>query len=404
MNRRPGHAISRAEFVALMAGVWSVTALATDAMLPALSEMAFELGAPRANDAQWVITSLFLGMGLGQIIFGPWSDSSGRKPALLTGLALFALGSLISAFAVDFNTMIIGRVIAGVGAAGPRIVAVAVIRDQFEGREMARIMSFIVSIFILIPMIAPALGQGVLMIADWRLIFHLFVILAIVIFIWLYLRQDETLKPEFRIPFSLSRIGSRIQWISRQRVTMAYTLITGLISSCFFGYLATSQQLLAQQYGLGDWFPLVFAWLAMFYGLATLLNSRLVIRLGMRRIARLALRVMMAASLLFFAYSLMREGHPPFWVLVIWFNVCFFTVGLLFGNLNTLAMEPLGQVAGTGSAFIGTVSTLLAVIGGALIGQAYDDTVMPIAAGFGIASMVSLLIMNRVEPPKTTLS
>jgi DHA1 family bicyclomycin/chloramphenicol resistance-like MFS transporter len=385
------------EFVALMALVFSVVALATDAMLPALSEIGRELGAERANDAQLIISIFFLGIVFGQAFFGPFSDSRGRKPAIYAGFAVFSIGCLVSIFSTSFSGMLAGRFLQGLGAAGPRVVVVALIRDQFQGRDMARVMSFIISIFILVPIVAPAMGQLLLIVADWRSIFYAFLLLTVVSITWFSFRQEETLAPEQRIPFSPVRVVGRVREIGSTRVTMGYTIITGLMSGCFIGYLNTSQQILQLQYGLGKMFPLYFAVLAFFFGLATLLNSRLVVRFGMQLLTGTALVGIVVISVIYLPFSWMLAGQPPLWTLMSYLMVCFFSVGMLFGNLNALAMEPLGHVAGTGAAFVGSVSTLIAVAAGSLIGQSYNGTILPLVTGFAVLSLLSLLMMRWAE-------
>ncbi len=385
------------EFVALMALVFSVVALAIDAMLPALAEIGQELGAAHANDAQMIISIFVLGIVFGQAFFGPFSDSRGRKPAICIGFAVFSIGCLISIFSTSFADMLAGRFLQGLGAAGPRIVVVAMIRDLFEGRDMARVMSFIISIFILVPIVAPAMGQALLIVADWRAIFYAFLLLTVISVTWFSLRQEETLAPGHRIPFSPRRVLGRIREIGGTRVTMGYTMVTGLISGSFFGYLNSSQQIFQLQYELDRMFPLYFAVLAFSFGLATLLNSRLVVRFGMRILAGTALVSMAIFSIVFLPFSWLMAGHPPLWTLMIYFLLLFFAMGLLFGNLNALAMEPLGHVAGTGSAFVGSVSTLIAVAAGAVIGQSYNGTVLPLVAGFALMSLLSLIMMRWAE-------
>ena len=397
MTGNPKTSIPLAEFVALTALVFSVVALAIDAMLPALAQIGQELGAAHANDAQLIISIFFFGIVFGQAFFGPFSDSKGRKPAIYIGFAVFALGCLVSIFSSSFSEMLAGRFLQGLGAAGPRIVIVALIRDKFEGREMARIMSFVISIFILVPIVAPAMGQALLIVADWRAIFYSFLLLTIIALIWLSLRQEETLAPEHRIPFSPRRVVGRVREIGGTRVTMGYTLVTGFMTGAFLGYLNSSQQIFQLQYGLGRMFPLYFAVLAFSFGLATLLNSQLVLHFGMRRLAGSALVIITVISIAFLPISWLFNGHPPLWTLMAYLLLAFFAVGMLFGNLNALAMEPLGRVAGTGSAFIGSVSTLIAVLAGTVIGQSYNGSVLPIPVGFAALSLLSLFSMRWAE-------
>ncbi len=397
MTKNAKLSIPLLEFVALMALVFSVVALAVDAMLPALGEIGQELGAAHANDAQLIISIFFFGIVFGQVFFGPFSDSRGRKPAIYIGFAVFSIGCLVSIFSTDFTGMLAGRFLQGLGAAGPRIVVVALIRDQFEGREMARVMSFIISIFILVPIVAPAMGQALLIVADWRAIFYAFLLLTVFSLTWFALRQEETLVPARRIPFSPRRVLGRVREIGGTRVTMGYTVVTGLMTGSFFGYLNSCQQILQLQYGLGRMFPVYFAILAFFFGMATLLNARLVVRFGMLVLTGTAIVSLAIVSLVFLLFSWALAGHPPLWTLMIYLIVLFFALGMLFGNLNALAMEPLGHVAGTGSAFIGSVSTLIAVVTGVLIGQSYNGTILPLVTGFAVLSLLSLIMMRWAE-------
>ncbi len=385
------------EFVALMALVFSVVALAIDAMLPALGEIGQELGVAHANDAQLIISIFLLGIVFGQAFFGPFSDSRGRKPAIYIGFAVFSIGCLVSIFSTSFSGMLAGRFLQGLGAAGPRIVVVALIRDLFEGREMARVMSFIISIFILVPMVAPAMGQALLIVADWRAIFYAFLGLTIISLTWFSVRQEETLALGQRIPFSARRVMGRVREIGGTRITMGYTVVTGLMSGSFIAYLNSAQQIFQLQYGLGRKFPLYFAMLAFFLGLATLLNSRLVVRFGMQVLTGTALGVIAISSIVFLPFSWALAGHPPLWTLMSYLIVSFFAVGLLFGNLNALAMEPLGHVAGTGAAFVGFVSTLISVAAGTLIGQIYNGTILPLVTGYAVLSLFSLIMMRWAE-------
>ena len=271
------------EFIALMAFAMSLVALSIDAMLPAFPEMTRDLQLATVNDVQPVISMLFIGLALGQLFYGPLSDTTGRKPAMYIGFALFIVGSLLSMLAANFTLMLLGRFLQGVGAAGPRTVALALIRDRYHGSSMARVMSFIMTVFILVPIFAPALGQGILFLAGWRAIYGVFVLLAGITLVWLAIRQPETLARENRRPFTLRDIRAGFRDVLSNRVAMAYTLVTGFVSGAFFGYLNICQQIFQVQYGLGAKFPLYFALLAFAVGLASLLNSGMVMRFGMQR-------------------------------------------------------------------------------------------------------------------------
>ena len=380
-----------------MAMLMSLVALSIDAMLPALGEIGRDLGVGRDNDVQLIVSFIFLGITVGQLAYGPLSDSLGRKPALLAGLGVYMVGCLLSLFSQNFSAMLAGRLLQGLGVAGPRIVAVAVIRDQYEGQLMARVMSFAMAIFIIVPIIAPAMGQGILMIASWRAIFGVFLVMAVAVAVWFTIRQPETLPPERRIPFSPARVLSGFREVLTNRTALGYTVVAGLVFGAFIGYLSTAQQVFQVQYGLGKLFPLYFALLAVALGVASLVNARLVMRYGMKPLSRWALTVMGVLSIGFFIVSYLAAGHPPLSALVAYLLVVFFCEGILYGNMNALAMEPLGHIAGVGAAFVGALSLLISIAGGTLIGQAYDGTILPLVAGFGVCGIAALVVMYWTE-------
>ncbi len=381
------------EFVALMALMISIVALSTDAMLPALSLIGADLGVADANDNQFVVSAFFLGLAFGQIFFGPISDSVGRKPAINAGFAIFAVGCVLSIVATDFDTMLAGRVLQGVGAAGPRTVAVALVRDQYAGRGMARIMSFVMTVFILVPIGAPLLGQGFLYIATWHSIFGLFLGLAAVAVIWMSFRQPETLPRDKRRPFSLMRIRRAMLEVVTTRVAVGAAAAAGIIFSAMIGYLTSSQQIFQDTYGVGDLFSVYFAVLAVAIGAASLTNARLVMRLGMRRLTVRALIALMALSAVFFVIALSMSGVPPLWAFMGYGMPTFFCMGILFGNLNAMAMEPLGHIAGVGSAVVTSLTGFISLALGSMIGQSYDGTVLPLVAGYGVLASLALLLV-----------
>ena len=261
------------ESVALMALMVSLVALSIDGILPALPAIGRDLGVERGNANQLIITMLFLGMAIGQIFYGPLSDSTGRKPAIYLGFFFFFTGSLLCLLATSFQVMLAGRALQGIGAAGPRAVTTALIRDQYEGRAMARVNSFVLAVFILVPIFAPALGQGILMLTHWRGIFGLFLMLAAVAATWFHFRQPETLSPTQRIPFSPKKILSAVGAVFASRVAVGYSLAMGFVYGSFIGYLSSTQQIFQIQYGLGARFPLVFAIFALSIGTASLCNG-----------------------------------------------------------------------------------------------------------------------------------
>ncbi|CAN5313655.1 multidrug effflux MFS transporter [soil metagenome] len=398
-----GSSRSGAEFIALVALTFSLIAMSIDSMLPALGTMAADLHAANPNDRQLVLTAFFGGMVFGLFIYGPISDSTGRKPAIYVGCMLFIAGALVCALSQDFNTMLAGRVLQGFGAAGPRIVAMAMVRDLHGGRAMARIMSFVMAVFILVPILAPAIGQFVLLYAHWRAIFYGLAIVGVTVLLWMALRQPETLARENRSRFSLGPILRRTWEALTNRVTLGYTLATGFIFGAFICYLGTSQQIFQEQYGAGKMFVVYFGMLAVGIGIASLTNASLVMRLGMRRLSGLALRSACMLSIVFLVISWGLGGHPPLWAFMAYMFILFFFNGLLFGNYNALAMEPMGHIAGVASAVVGSVSTLLAVATGTVIGRIYDGTVLPLVAGFTALGLCALAVTEwaeRTQPPR----
>jgi DHA1 family bicyclomycin/chloramphenicol resistance-like MFS transporter len=398
--RRPKKAISFVEFVALMAMMTALPAMSIDAMLPALLEIGLDLGVERANDGQLVISLLFLGMAVGQMFYGPLSDSIGRKPTIYIGFGLYAGGCLLSMLTASFQVMLVGRILQGWGIAAPRVVIVSMVRDQYSGRAMARVMSFVMAVFILVPVVAPAFGQTVLLVAHWRAIFGIYLLLALVIGAWFAWRQPETLLPNRRIPFSLVRIGRAIREVVALRTAFGYTVTAGLVSGAFVGYLNSAQQVFQEQYGLGQLFPLYFAILALSLGSASMVNARLVLRFGMRALSFRALQSNIALSVIVLGIAVIMAGRPPLWLLTFYFLLTFFGVGILFGNLNALAMEPLGHIAGVGAAVVGSLSTFISLLLGTLIGQSYNGTVLPLVGGFAILSITAMGVMRWVEVKK----
>ena len=397
VGRRPKPALSIGEFVALMAFMISLIALSIDAMLPALSLIGQDLHVEADNDRQLVVSALFLGFGVAQMIYGPLSDSIGRKRTIYIGYVVFLIGCLLSILSTSFDIMLAGRILQGAGAASPRIVCIALVRDQYEGREMARIMSFIMGVFILVPALAPALGQGIVMVSHWRAIFVVFLILAIAAWLWFAWRQPETLPPGRRVRFSVYVIWSGIKETCRNRMSFGYALAAGMIFGAFVGYLSTAQQFFHDIYGITDMFPFYFATLALAIGLSSYINGRLVVKIGMRPLSSYALRSLTLLSFTYFLFAAYVGGAPELWLNMAYFIGAFLSIGILFANFNALAMEPLGHIAGVGAAVVGSISTLISVLLGWFIGQMFDATVLPLVGGFALLGSFSIGLMWWIE-------
>lgn len=382
----------------MMASLMAIVAISIDAMLPALGIIGADLAVIDPNHTQLVISFIFLGMVFGQLLCGPLSDALGRKPVLYGGLALYAAGSLICFFAPSIEILLLGRVIQGIGVSGPYVSAVAVVRDRYAGRDMARIMSLVMMIFILVPAIAPALGQGILYVATWRVIFLMYVALAAFLAAWIFLRLPETLKLEDKITFDFSHIAHGFRVIFKTRVTMCYMISMGIGFGSFIGYLNSCQQIFQEQFHTGNMFAAYFGGLALVLGVASLINARIVQRLGMRYICIRATSAIIVTSAIFLGLNFMIEIQ--LWVFMVFAAALFFFFGLMFGNLNAIAMEPMGHIAGIASAVIGATSSAISMVIGTIIGQFYDGTLIPIATGFVTLNIASLGLMLYAERSK----
>jgi len=328
---------------------------------------------------------------------GPVSDNTGRKPPAYWGYVLFIAGSLLSLFASSFPMLLARRFLQGAGISAPRTVTTALVRDRYEGRAMARVMSFVMTVFILVPMLAPSLGQLMVSWAGWRSIFGFYALLGVITVLWFGLRMPETLAPENRAPFSFQRILMAIREILDIRLALGFTVTAGLLNGAFLGYLNSAQQIFQEQYGLGERFPLYFGAAACSIGLASLLNARLVMRLGMNFLARWSLFGILGMSTGTLGIALLTAGHPPLWFLMTYLITAFFCFGILFGNINALAMKPLGHIAGIGAAVVGALSTLISVPIGTVIGQSYNGTIVPLVAGMAILTGLSIIIVRWTE-------
>ena len=384
------------EFVALMASLMSIVALSIDALLPALPEIGTALGVENPNDNQLLVTMIFLGLGFGQLIFGPLSDSFGRKPIVYIGFTLFIIATFICVSTKSFEMMIFGRVLQGVGLASPRTLSIAMIRDSYSGNYMAKVLSIVVMFFILVPVIAPTLGQFLLNYYNWESIFYVNLAFGLIIMLWFWKRQDETLSKDKRIKFTPMLFVNGSKEFMKHKNAVAFTLVSGFITGSFMVYLSTAQQIFEQQYNLGDKFPIIFASLAIAVGLATFLNSRYVVKFGMWRIAFAGTIAYCIISLLY--VILFWSGtNPSIEVLIGFFALQFFAIGFLFGNLRSLAMQPLGHIAGIGAAINGFVSTVMAVPIANYIGSFVSNSVLPLFIGFSIFGILSLLVFLRLK-------
>ena len=379
------------EFVALMASLMSIVALSIDALLPALPDIGTSLGVTNPNDNQLLITMIFLGLGFGQLVFGPLSDSFGRKPTVFAGFVVFIVASIICVTTKSFEMMILGRVLQGVGLSSPRSLTISMIRDSYSGNYMAKIVSIVVMFFLLVPVIAPTLGTFLLHFYNWESIFYFNLMFGTGIMFWFWIRQPETLPKERRIKFTSHIFMDGVKEFFKFNEAIAFTLVSGFITGSFMVYLSTSQQIFEIQYNLAEMFPYIFASLSISIGLATYLNSTLVVKFGMMRIAFVGTMAYTTVSILY-VFLFWSGTNPSIYILIGFFALQFFAVGFIFGNLRALAMQPLGHIAGIGAAINGFISTVMAVPIANYIGSFVETSVLPLFIGFSLFGILSVLV------------
>jgi DHA1 family bicyclomycin/chloramphenicol resistance-like MFS transporter len=384
------------EFVALIAMMMALNALAIDSMLPALPAIGDALGVASENSRQWVITAYLLGFGVTQIVYGPLADRHGRKPILMIGLGLYVLFSVLAAFAPTFELLIAARVGTGVGAAALRVLAVSIVRDRYSGRTMARVMSLSFLVFLGVPILAPALGQAILNVAPWPWVFGVLAVGGGAFAVWAAFRLPETLHPEDRMPIEFGRIASAFRQALTNRQSIGYTFAITAISGALFGFINSSQQIFFDVFHEPELFTVVFGVVAGGIAVASLLNARLVERLGSRLISHTALLGFITMASIHATVAL--TGHETIWTFAILQALTMFCFGFIAGNFGSMAMEPMGHIAGTASSAQGFISTTGGAALGFLIGQQFNGSAAPMTIGFvclGLTALVFVLIAER---------
>ncbi len=382
---------SERELVVMMASLMALNALAIDTMLPAFPDMTSAFGLSDANRVQYVISSYLLGMGLGSLFYGPLSDRFGRKTVMLPTVVCYSLFSLACAFAPSFEILLGLRVGQGLCGAAMGVLVAAVIRDRFEGDAMARRMSLIFMIFMIVPIIAPSLGAVILLIAPWRAIFDLFAFLGIGVAIWVWWRLPETLDPKNVIPIRTDRILAVWKKVTSNRVALAYVMASGMAIGALYGFLNAAEQLFGDAFGAREFFPIGFAIIAIGIACANFTNSRIVERYGARRVSHAAVLIFITMGLLQLIASWLFPASLALFIALLTINMAM--IGFIGSNFSSIAMQPFGAMAGAASSFQNTVRTLLGAGIGTAIGQQFDGSVTPIAIGFCCCGMVSLLIV-----------
>lgn len=390
--------LGQTEFVALIAMIAATVAFSIDAMLPALPEIAAELSPDNLNRAQLIITSFVLGMGVGTLFTGPLADRFGRKAVIVAGSALYITATILAFFAPTLETMIITRVLMGLAASAPRVAAMALVRDLHSGRDMARIMSFVMIVFTLIPALAPTLGAGIIALAGWRSIFAAFAVFSGAVTVWLMLRQPETLAPENRRPLSLANLWAAAREVFTHPTVRLSIFVQTLSFGMLFSVLSSTQQVFDQTYGQGDTFHFWFGGIALLSASSSVVNARLVGRLGMRKIIKAMFTAQMILSLAMIGIVFVHlPNHVELLFYAFWTATVFFQAGLTIGNLNALGMEPMGHIAGSAASIITATATIGAVLIAVPIGLSFDGTALPLATGIFICAVLALGLTSLIR-------
>ncbi len=400
----PKKPLKRLEFTVLFGMMFATIAFSIDSMLPALPEIGKDLTPDNLNRAQLILTSFVLGMGIGTFFMGPLSDTFGRRRVLLSGFVLYGIGTVLAIYAQTLEWVLAARVLQGIGAAGPRVVTTAIIRDQFAGRQMAKILSFIFMVFTIVPAIAPSMGAIIIHVFGWRGVFGAFLVFALIFGGWFYLRQPETLPPENRRDLSPGKLWAGGKEVWGHRTVRIAVLAQGFALGALFAMLSSTQQIFDKTFDQGANFPLWFGGIAVVSGSASVVNATFVVRLGMRLLVRITLTVQVSLS------SLMVIGFwgglYPEWLqfpaFIFWQASVFFMAGMVLGNLNAIALEPMGHLAGMAASITSAISTVLAALLAIPVGLAYDGTPAPLAFGILFCAVVALGLMQliRAEPPR----
>lgn len=376
------------EFVCLIALMMALNALAIDSMLPALPHIGADLNVATDNDRQWVVTAYLLGFGGAQLFYGPLADRFGRKPVLLFGVGVYVVFSLLATLAPTFDMLILARIGQGLGSACTRVLAVSIVRDRYEGRTMARVMSFSFLVFLGVPILAPSLGQLIMLVGPWRWIFAGLGLIGVALIVWATLRLPETLKPEDRLPIQFKRLTAAYKIALTDRTAVGYTLAMTAITGALFGFINSSQQIFADVFQAEAAFPAIFALIAGGIAVASIVNARLVVKLGSRKISHTALIGFTAISAVHAGVAI--SGHESIWTFAVLQTLTMFCFGLLAGNFGAMAMETMGKIAGTAASIQGFISTIVGSLLGFAVGQQFNGTTIPMSVGFTVFGLIAL--------------
>ncbi|GAA6154951.1 multidrug effflux MFS transporter [Pyruvatibacter sp. HU-CL02332] len=381
----------------MVAALMALNALAIDVFIPALQDIGEALSVEDENRRQFVITAYIMGFGIAQLFYGTISDRFGRRPVLMFGLAVYVGASALASYVPNFESLLAIRFIQGIGTAATRVIAVSIVRDTFGGARMASVMSLVMMVFMAVPLIAPNIGQLIILFGDWQSVFWVTGILGAVMAVWSYIRLPETLHPEYRMPLTFTRVSSAFKVVVTTRASFGYALATALTFAVLFAFISQAEQLFTQTFGLGDLFTLAFSGTVVFMAAASFMNSRLVERMGMRRLSHTALMCFAGLILLALALALGLGDAFPFWLFSLMIASIFACFGFIGTNFNALAMDPLGHVAGTASSVLGFLQTFVGGVLGATIGYMYDGTAVPLFAGYLMLALGAIACVAMAE-------
>jgi DHA1 family bicyclomycin/chloramphenicol resistance-like MFS transporter len=392
--------MGKMQFIGLCAALMALNALAVDIMLPGLQQIGASLNVEDENSRQFVVTAYLVGFGIAQLFFGPVSDRFGRRKPLFFGFVVYILSAFAITLSPTFTALLALRFVQGIGSAATRVVTVSIIRDVYGGRQMAEVMSLIMMVFMVVPVIAPGTGQIILFFGNWHLIFVFIGVVGLLVGLWAWRKLPETLSPNDVRPFTASVILDGFKIVLSNRSALSYTLASAVLFGALFGFINSANQIYIEIYDLGSWFPLAFAGVALFMALSSYVNSRFVGRFGMRRLSHGALLGFIIVNAIWLIAEIFGPEPLPFPYFITLFAVSMFLYGWIGSNFNSLAMEPLGHVAGTASSVLGFTTTIGGAALGAAIGQAYDGTALPLVGGYCVLSIVGLGFVLFAEKGK----
>jgi len=392
--------LGRRELLALVAALMALMALGIDILLPAFDDIRVAYGLAEDSSAPGqLITVYFVGLAVAQLFFGPLSDWFGRKPVIYAGITIYVIGSLGAAIAPNFVTLLLFRFIWGVGAAGTRVVAVAVIRDCYEGSQMAKAMSEVMAVFVLVPIIAPTFGAGLIAIFPWESIFWFCAIAAVALCVW-SLRLPETLAPEHKTRFNWASTKAGYGRVLRTRLTASYTLASIFLQAVFVMYLSSSERIIGDILGRGDQFPIIFGVVAIMFGITALLNGKFVVVLGIKKLLFFSASALVFFSFVLLVVTIVEGGNPGFWVFIPLLAIVLSTFMFIMPNLNSAALFPMGDIAGTAGAFTSAIRMSIGAAIGGVLNALIDESLTPFAVGVAAMAIFAFISMSFAGDPE----